>query len=123
MAEKMTPERLAEIRADHDKYGKHARYGEHELSALEIDRLELDDFPKYVGELIAHIDAQEAELTALRAAARAVVADDITRKLRRLTAFLDKVDMTLGYTDKTVQTGIFKLADAIEALAAELEKE
>lgn len=68
----MTPERLAEIRLDIESYEKHQRYGPHELPYRTIERLECDDFPKYVRELLAALDAQSAELAALKARLEAV---------------------------------------------------
>lgn len=58
MAEKMTPERLEEIRD-----------------------LECDAFPTCVTELLSHIDAQAAELTALKAAAHHKLFDWIVKEM------------------------------------------
>lgn len=67
MSDLMSDERLAEIRLDAESYANHQRYGEHELPYRTIERLECDDFPKYVDELLSHITALNAERDALKA--------------------------------------------------------
>lgn len=62
----MTPERLDEIRSDIESYENHQRYGPHELPYRTIERLECDEFPEYIVELLAAYDSLTAEIDRLK---------------------------------------------------------